>query len=260
LIDLCATVFDWAKFTRAKGAVKLHLLLDHDGYLPQFALITDGRVHEIRFARQLSFAPGTVLVVDKGFTDYHLFHRWSQAGVFFVTRMRANAVYRVVEERPVPQHRGILKDQVVYWANPRFHFGSPQHYRRIEVVHPDSGEVWVLLSNHLAWGATTLAAIYKDRWQIELFFRALKQNLKIKTFVGTSANALKIQIWTALIAMLLLRFLQLRARFGWHLSNLIALLRMNLFTHRDLWTWIDQPFQPPPVEVDSVQQQTFSFV
>jgi hypothetical protein len=108
------------------------------------------------------FAPGTVLVVDKGFTDYHLFHQWSQAGIFLVTRMRAHAQYLVVEERPVPQHRGILRDQVVYWANPRFHFGRPQQYRRIELVHPETGEVWVLLSNHLEWGATMLAHLAKS--------------------------------------------------------------------------------------------------
>jgi IS4 transposase len=109
------------------------------------------------------------------------------------------------------------------------------------------------LTNNLKLGATTIAAIYKERWQIEIFFKALKQNLKMKTFVGTSANAVKIQIWTALIAMLILRFLQLRSQFNWSLSNLVALLRMNLFTHRDLWAWLNKPFEIPPVPYEPEQ-------
>ncbi|MDH3772296.1 MAG: transposase [Nitrospirota bacterium] len=122
----------------------------------------------------------------------------------------------------------------------------PQLLRRVEAVRPETGDVLVFLTNHHGLGASTIAAIYKDRWQIELFFKALKQNLKIKTFVGTSANAVKTQIWTALIAMLLLRYLQLTARFGWSLANLVALLRMNLFTHRNLLAWLDEPFATPP--------------
>jgi IS4 transposase len=125
--------------------------------------------------------------------------------------------------------------------------------RRIEVHDPEKDITLVFLTNHLRFGATTIAAIYKERWQIELFFKALKQNLKIKTFVGTSANALKVQVWTALIAMLLLKYLQLRSRFGWSLSNLVALLRMNLFTHRDLWAWLDQPFDGPPAVLTTSQ-------
>jgi IS4 transposase len=119
-------------------------------------------------------------------------------------------------------------------------------FRRIEIWVEETQETMVFLTNHMELGATTIAAVYRDRWQIELFFKALKQCLRVKTFVGTSANALKIQIWTALIAMLLLRYLQLRSRFAWSLSNLVALLRQQLFVYRDLWTWIDNPFHPPP--------------
>ena len=131
----------------------------------------------------------------------------------------------------------------------------PYPLRRIEVYDPETEEVLVFLTNNLKLGATTIAAIYKERWQIEIFFKALKQNLKIKTFVGTSANAVKIQIWTALIAMLILRFLQLRSQFNWSLSNLVALLRMNLFTHRDLWAWLNKPFEIPPVPYEPEQIQ-----
>jgi IS4 transposase len=131
----------------------------------------------------------------------------------------------------------------------------PSPLRRVEVYDPEKDTTLVFLTNHLTFGATTIGAIYQDRWQIELFFKALKQNLKIKTFVGTSANALKVQVWTALIAMLVLKYLQLRSRFGWSLSNLVALLRMNLFTHRDLWAWLDQPFEGPPTILVAAQRE-----
>jgi len=128
----------------------------------------------------------------------------------------------------------------------------PDRLRRV-VLRTPTGDRLEFLTHHLTLGASTVARIYQDRWQIELFFKALKQNLRVKTFVGTSANALHIQIWTALIALLLLKYLQLKARFGWSLSNLVALLRMNLFVYRDLWTWLDDPFATPPVPPEPVQ-------
>ena len=154
--------------------------------------------------------------------------------------MKDNALDEAVGERRVPQNRHVLKDELIELRGPRAIEKCPYPLRRIEVENPDTGEILVFVTNNLNLGATTIAAIYKDRWQIEIFFKALKQNLKIKTFVGTSANAVKIQIWTALIAILILRFLQLRSKFHWSLSNLVALLRMNLFTHRDLWAWLDR--------------------
>lgn len=246
VIDLCLSLYDWAKFRRTKGAVKLHLVLDHDGYLPCFGVITDGSVHEVNVAHQLTFAPGTIVVDDRGYNDYRLFATWTDAEVFFVTRLKANAQFEVVEEREPPTHRRILKDQSIRLTGLGAPEKCPHVLRRIEAMREDTGDILVFLTNHHGLGASTIAAIYKDRWQIELFFKALKQNLKIKTFVGTSANAVKIQIWTALMAMLLLRYLQLTARFGWSLANLVALLRMNLFTHRDLMAWLDKPFDPPP--------------
>ena len=244
VIDLCATLFDWAHFRRTKGAVKLHCLLDHDGYLPSV---------DVRVARTLRLDPRTIVVMDRGYVDYAWFGRLTTAGVFFVTRLKDNAVYRVVERRRVPERSAILRDEVIELTGGAAAAHCPHRLRRVEVDDPDKGGTLVFLTNHLALGATTIAAIYKDRWQIELFFKALKQNLKIKTFVGTSANALKVQVWTALIAMLLLKYLQLRSRSAWSLANLVALLRMNLFTHRDLWTWLDQPFQGPPAVLTASQ-------
>ena len=259
VIDLCLSMYDWAKFRRTKGAIKLHLVLDHDGYLPCFGIITEGSVHDVKVAQQIHFAPGTIVVDDRGYNDYRLFAKWTEAGVFFVTRMKDNAQFEVIEEREPPQNRRILRDQTIELSGAGAQEKCPHRLRRIEAVREDTGETLVFLTNHHGLGASTIAAIYKDRWAVELFFKALKQNLKIKTFVGTTANAVKTQIWTALISMLLLRYLQLSSRFGWSLSTLVALLRMNLFTHRDLMTWLDAPFATPPDPQQLPAQTTLAF-
>jgi IS4 transposase len=226
------------------------LVLDHDGYLPCFGVITDGKVPDVTVAHQLAFAPGTIVVDDRGYNDYRLFAEWTETEVFFVTRLKANAQFEVVEEREPPQHRRILNDQTIRLTGSGGPEKCPHLLRRIEAVREETGDILVFLTNHHGLGASTIAAVYKERWQIELFFKALKQNLKIKTFVGTSANAVKTQIWTALISM---RYLHLTSRFGWSLANLVALLRMNLFTHRDLMAWLAEPFGTPPEPQSSAQ-------
>ena len=246
VIDLCASLFDWAHFRRTKGAVKLHLVLDHDGYLPSFCVVTDGKTPDLAPARKMSFDRGTIVVFDRGYNDYHWFAELSERGVFFVTRLKRGADYEVLEQRPLPRRpAGVRRDEVIFFPSLAAS-GSEVVFRRIEYFDAEQQRTLVFLTNHLELAATTIAAIYQDRWQIELFFKALKQNLRVKTFVGTSANALKIQIWTALIAILLLRYLKLRARWGWSLSNLVALLRQQLFVHRELFAWLDKPFHPPP--------------
>lgn len=243
VIDLCAAVFDWAKFRTTKGAVKLHLLLDHDGYLACYAVITEGKVHEIQVARKLKLQPGTMLVFDRGYTDYDWFQRLTEEGVHFVTRLKDNATYIVVERRKA-EGDGVLSDEIMVLEKQARSETAP-FLRRIRYWDEANQRELVFLTNHLELPATTVAAIYKERWQIELLFKALKQNLRIKTFVGTSANALKTQIWTALIALLAVKFLQLRVNFPWSLSRLIALLRQQLFVYRDLWRWLESPFEPP---------------
>jgi len=259
VIDLCVSVFDWAKFRRTKGAIKLHLLLDHDGYLPCFGVITEGKVHDVKVAWSLSFEPGTVVVDDRGYNDYRLFSKWTEQEVYFVTRMKDNALYTVVEEREVAHHRSVLKDQIIFLSGSTAWGKCRYPLRRVEVWNEEKQQTLVFLTNQFDFGASTIAAIYKERWQIELFFKALKQNLKIKTFVGTSANAVKIQVWTALIAILILRYLQLKSTFSWSLSNLVALLRMNLFTYRNLWAWLDQPFGILAQSQTAHQQKVLSF-
>jgi hypothetical protein len=246
-IELCASVFDWAKFRRTKGAVKLHLMLDHDGLLPCFGVITDGKQHEVTVTRQWEFAPGTVLVFDRGYTDYDWFEQLSSQGVYFVTRLKSNADYIVIENQPVPQGKGILRDQIICMTQQAAVSHTPPMMRRIEFFDQQQQRTLVFLTNNLKLAAATIAEIYKNRWEIELFFKALKGSCKVKTFVGTSANALKIQIWTALISMLLVKILHMRSRFGWHLSNFMVLLRQQLFVYRDLWKWIDDPFQAPEI-------------
>jgi len=258
VIDLCVTVFPWAKYRTTKGAVKVHLLLDHAGYLPVFVHITEGKVHESRIAHQVPLAPGSIVAVDRGYNDYAQYQQWTDQDVTFVTREKCNAAYTVVEERDIPLRGNILFDQVIRVTGYQATKTCTNLLRRIVVWNPKKKETIILWTNNLVLGATTIAAIYKERWQIELFFKALKQYLRIKTFVGTSANALKTQIWTALIAVLLIKFLQFKSRIGWSLSNLIAMLRFNLFSYRDLWMWLKDPFGVPIVEPVAIQEE-FAF-
>jgi hypothetical protein len=253
VISLCLEMFPWAKFRTTKGAVKLHLLLDHDGYLPSYAYISNGKTHDVTVARHISLSPGSIITMDRAYNDYRLFSSWTTEGIYFVTRLKSNADYRVIQEFDVPQNRNILSDQLIQFTGQTAQKHCPQSMRRVVVWDKVNEQEIVLLTNHLTFGASTISAIYKDRWQIELFFKALKQNLKVKTFVGTSENALYIQIWTALIAILLVKFLQFKAKFGWSLSNLVAFLRWNLFTYRNLWDWINSPFDVVPIEPKSVQ-------
>jgi hypothetical protein len=252
-IELCASMFDWAHFRQTKGAVKLHLLLDHDGYLPVFGHVTDGKAGDVKVAKTLDFPRGSIVALDRGYTDYHLFTRWTREGVFFVTRLKANADWARVKSLEVPKGGKVLRDEIIRLQP--FVAGRPdlEDMRRVVVWLEDKQEELVLLTNNFKLAASTIAAIYKERWQIELFFKLLKQQLKIKTFVGTSANAVRIQIWTALIAVLVVRYLQFRSHFRWAVSNLVALLRWNLFSYRNLWDWLNRPFDTPPETAGPVQ-------
>ena len=255
VIDLCLSLFDWAKFRSTKGAVKLHLLLDHDGYLPAFAHITDGKTHETTVAKDViandfSFPAYSIIAFDRGYNDYKQFAFWCEHDIYFVTRMKSNAIYDIVQKNDIPENRNILKDEIIQLNGQGASEKCEYDLRRIEVWDQENKKVLVLLTNHLRFGSTTVAMIYKERWQIEIFFKTIKQNLKIKTFIGTSANALKIQIWTALLAILILKILKAQSLFPWSLSNLVAMLRFNLFTYRDLGEWLNDPYQSPPFVPD----------
>ena len=252
-ISLCLSLFPWAKFRRVKGGVKLHVLLDHDDYMPAFAQITSAKVNDQITLKTLRLNPGSVVAADAAYNDFAIYSAWTEQGIFFVTRMRRNTVYEVIERRRLPRHRNILSDDVIRLTGRRAPGRCPYDLRRIVVFDRENDREIVLLTNHLDFGPTTISAIYKDRWQIEIFFKALKQNLKIKTFIGTTENALRIQIWTALLALLLLKWLHFLSKAAWSFSNIASLLRLNLFTYRDLWEWLTNPLGTPPI-VPQVEQ------
>jgi IS4 transposase len=193
----------------------------------------------------LRFAPGTILAMDKGYVDYVWWYELCNEGVYFVTRLKEDLKYEVIRENPVPKNSKVRGDHLIEIA------ATPQRpfklvLRVVTIWDEEKQKELVFLTNQMEFAASTIAEIYKQRWQIELFFKALKQLLRVKTFVGTSSNALHIQVWTALIAVLLLKYMQFRAQAGLSLSNLVALLRQQLFVYRDVWEWLKEPFQAPP--------------
>jgi hypothetical protein len=247
-ISLCLNLFPWAEFRRAKGGIKVHVLLDHDDYMPSYALINEAKRHDRTVARRFSLKPGSIVAFDRAYNDYTLFSQWTTNNIYFVTRQKENAVYEIVENRKPPKFRSILSDQIIRLTGHKAEEKCPHLLRRIVVWDKINEREIVLLTNHLRFGASTIAAIYKDRWEIEIFFKTLKQHLKVKTFIGTSENALRIQIWTALITLLLLKYLHYLSKFGWSMSNLATMLRLNLFTYRDLMEWLHNPFGHPPAQ------------
>jgi len=252
-ISLCLEMFPWARFRQAKGGVKAHVLLDHDDYLPSYVLITEARCGDVKLADSFPLNPGSIVAMDRGYSDYGLYGRWTERGIFFVTRLKDNARYEVLDTGALPANRNILGDELIQFTCGKAQKDCPYPLRRVAVWDPVGEREIVLLTNLIEFGPTTIAAIYKDRWEIELFFKALKQNLKVKSFVGTSENALRIQIWTALIAILLLKWMHHLSKAKWSLSNLASMLRLNLFTYRDLGAWLDNPFGTPPILPESQQ-------
>jgi len=253
VVTLCLEMFPWATYSRQKGAVKLHFTLDHAGYLPEAMVITTGAYSELTILRRRSYARGTILVMDRGFVDFGWFGQLNQNGVVFVTRIKKDTRYEIVEHRPVVG-KDIVSDDVILLTSTRSRKRYPDTLRLVTLDTPE-GKRLEFLTNNMTLAASTIGRIYKDRWQIETFFKLLKQNLRIKSFIGTSANAVWTQIWTALIAMLLIRFLQLKARFGWSFSNLVYFLRMNLLVYRDLWDWLHDPLAVPPAPTPPSQME-----
>ncbi len=259
VVDLCLSMYEWAHFRRAKGAVKLHLRLDHDGYLPDYCVITNGKRHEARVARQFPYPPGSSTVFDKAYTDFAHFADLCRTNAYFVTRLKTNEEYVVEQEREIPWNKTVISDKIVRFQGPYTSKKCPYPLRIVEFYDEENDRILFFLTNNMMLAASTIAAIYKERWAIENFFKAFKQYLKIKTFGGTCANAVKTQIWTALISMLLLKYLKSKSTFSWSLSNLAALLRMNLFTYRDLWQWIDKLYDTPHVLQQDAEQMCLSF-
>ncbi len=248
LVSLTLSVYDWAHYTTKKGAVKMHTLLDYDCLLPELVNITDGKVSDNKAAFDIDIHPFSIVVADRGYCDYALPNHWDSNNVFFVVRHKDNIRYTSIQERPLPKRQAqyVLIDEVIGFELPNARAKYSKRLRRIAVWNEEHGHVVELLTNNFSLAASTIAALYKARWEIEIFFRNLKQLLRIKSFIGTSRNAVETQIWTALATMLIFSWLKHLARYKWALANLVVSLRLNTFTKIDLVKWLDEPFTPPP--------------
>lgn len=234
LIDLSLKIFPWAHYALGKAAMKLHVGLDHAGYLPAFATVTEGKTSDIEVGRMLDFPRGSIVVFDKGYTDYKWFKHLTDRGIFFVTRIRKNAIWRVEARHPVDRTTGVTSDQLITLTGVKSQKLGMPLLRRIGYRDAETGIHYEFLTNNFQLSAQTIAAIYKERWQVELFFKWIKQNLKIKSFIGNSKNAVLTQIWVALCSCLLLAYLKFSAKLGWSLQKMLRLLQLNLFMRRDL--------------------------
>jgi hypothetical protein len=244
-IDLCLNVFDWAKFRKRKGAVKLHTVLDYDNCMPAFMDLSDGKKHDVRAAREIEFPKDSIVVADRGYVDYKWMKQLEKSGVYFVIRGKENQKFDYFKndlDKTKVENENIVDDWTVVPENAVSREKYGELLRMVQVFDPVNNTTFQLLTNNFTWTASTISELYKRRWAIESFFKDIKQHLKIKSFVGTSKNAVLIQIWTALITILLLKSLKKAAQYKWHLSNLISFIRINLFVKIDLYKWLDKPF------------------
>ncbi len=257
LIDVSMKVFPWADFNRKKSAFKLHLGLDHDGLIPAFASVTLGKVSDMAQARLLTLPKGSVLVFDKGYNCYRWHNSLTEKDIFFVSRIRGNAKYRVLERRAVNRACGVTSDQTIEYVAQRKDGVPLKPIRRVGYRDELTGKHYVFITNQFRWSAKTIADIYKQRWQVELFFKWIKQNLKIKAFLGTSENAVMTQIMAALCVYLLLAYLKFQSKISKSLQQIIRLLQLNLFTRRSLLDLLQPPDQgglsPPQLKFGLVR-------
>ena len=255
-IDLCLSLFPWAKFRRAKGAVKLHLGLDHGGHLPAFACVTDGKAADIEAARKLRLPVGSIVAADRAYMDFDWINGLISQGVFLVTRLKRRIKIKALERRTANRAQGVTSDQTIVFTSARGRKRCPHRLRRIGYRDPETGRHYVFLTTNFALSAKTVADIYKSRWQVELFFKWIKQNLKIKSFVGTSRNAVMTQIWIAVCVYLLLTYVKFANRLAWSMQEILRLLQLNIFDRRSLLGLLDSVANPPD-ESDTQPQLNF---
>ncbi len=251
-IDLCLSVFPWADFRTTKGAVKLHVGLNHSGYLPEFVTVTEGKTHDVKIGRTLNFPKGSIVAIDKGYNDYSWYKQLTDKEIFFVTRLKTNAKYRSVCRRSVLKNKGLTSDQTIEFTGALTSKKCPIQLRRIGYRDTETGKHYVFLTNNFKLSAKTIADIYKARWQVELFFKWIKQNLKIKSFVGTSKNAVMTQTWIALCVYLLLAFLKFQSKLSRSMQQILRLLQLNLFEKRGLMALLRG--DPMPVRSNDINQ------
>ena len=245
VVDLCLSVYPWAKFRQTKGAVKLHVGLDHGGYLPSFVCITDGKTSDIGVARSLKLPGGSIVVADRGYVDWMWFNRLNEQGIFLVTRMKKGMKYVVRERRAVKGRHGVTSDQEIELTSREGRKKYPHRLRRVGFRDKETGKHYVYMTNNFALSAKTIADIYKSRWQIELFFKWIKQHLKVKSFVGTSRNAVMTQLWIAMCVYLLLSYIKFVNRLSWSLNDILRVLQLNLFDRRSMLELLMSQSDPP---------------
>lgn len=238
-IDLSLKIFPWAAHRDDTANVKLSVGLNHGTHVPEFVALSDGQENDMVQGRQFQFPKGSIVAFDKGYVDYQWFNSLTKQGVFFVTRLRAKAVYSVKERRPINRDSGVTSDQLIQLNSAHAIKRGAPPLRRVGYRDPETGKFYEFLTNHFKLSAATIASIYKDRWQVELFFKAIKQNLKIKAFVGTSRNAVLTQIWIAMITYLLVAFARHSARKGWTVQRMLRVIQLNLFERRSLKEILD---------------------
>lgn len=251
-IDLCLAVFPWADFRSSKAAIKLHVGLNHAGHLPEFVTITEGNKHEVNMAKAMQFPKGSIVAIDKGYNDYEWYKSLTEKGIYFVTRLKSNAAYRLVSRNKIVKAKGISSDQTIEFTGVVTAKKCPVKLRRIGYRDAETGKHYVFLTNNFVLSASTIAQVYKARWEVELFFKWIKQNLKIKTFVGTSKNAVMTQIWIALCTYLLLAFIRFQSKIGRSAQQILRLLQLNLFEKRDLMALLRG--DPPKSQVHDSSQ------
>ena len=255
-ISLCLSLFDWAKYKTSKGAVKMHTLLDYDGNLPAYINITNGKTADNKGAYDIPLLKGSVIVADRYYNDFSLLNVWDSNSVYFVVRHKENIQFTTIKENDLPdnRHQNILKDEIIELSRNQSKKKYPKRLRRVAIWDDQNQQVVEVITNQMSWTANTISELYKSRWQIEIFFREVKQLLHIKSFIGTTENAVMIQIWTAMITILILKVLKELAKYAWQLSNLVAFIRLNLFVKINLQNWLDYPFEKPPEMDKSILQ------
>ena len=258
-ISLCLSLFDWAKYRTTKGAIKLHTLLDYDGNLPAYVHVSNGKVGDNKGAADIPLIRHSVIVADRYYFDSTMLNKWDSNEVYFVIRMKENIQFTSIRELELPDNRyeHILKDEVIEFKGKTPREKYPKRLRRVAVYDQENNTTIELITNQLSWTANTISELYRSRWQIEIFFKEIKQLLKIKSFIGTSENAVMIQVWTAMITILMLKFLKAIAKYSWHLSNLVSFLRLNLFVKISLQKWLDDPFEKDVGKPDKGQLSLF---
>ena len=250
LLGVSMKVFPNAEYNRMKAAYKLHVGLDHDGLIPAFAAVTVGKTGDQTQAKLMQFPKGSVLVFDRGYADYSWHNQLTDQGIFWVTRIRSNAKYRVIERHEINKSQGITSDQVIEYTSTRSSKNNLRAVRRVGFRDPETGKHYVFVTNHFDWSAKTIADIYKQRWQVELFFKWIKQNLKIKDFLGNTDNAVMTQVFVALCVYRILAYLKFQATISQSLQQMSRLIHLNLFAKRDLI----QLFKPPPDAINASSQ------